>query len=97
MYNLAPKYKKIEILLNKNKIEDVLNIPSFDEKKDEINKIKKINDPLFTNREKLIFEDSALVITGGFILITKDYDEDMSTMGRIFDLKDVFSYRAYKI
>jgi hypothetical protein len=52
---------------------------------------------LFTNREKLIFEDSALVITGGFILITKDYDEDMSTMGRIFDLKDVFSYRAYKI
>jgi hypothetical protein len=47
-----------------------------------------------------VFEDAALVITGGFILITQEFGSDdvggeKSTSGRIFDLKDVYSYKAY--
>ena len=104
MYNTAPKYKKIEIILNKPNKEkldwykDVVKNNKEEEKEDP--KIKKINDPFFSTREKCVFEDAALVVTGGYILITQDYGNDeigseKSTTGRIFDLKDVYSYKAY--
>jgi hypothetical protein len=105
---MAPKYKKIEIILNKqsddkpydwysNVVKKMSN--STNEEKEEL-KIKKVNDPSFSSREKCVFEDAALVITGGFILITQEFGSDdvggeKSTSGRIFDLKDVYSYKAY--
>jgi hypothetical protein len=103
MYNTAPKYKKIEILLNKFN-HDVIqkNIKTINEndKEESEPKLKKINDPFFSGREKCVFEDAALIVTGGYILITQDYGNDeiaseKSTTGRIFDLKDVHSYKAY--
>jgi len=104
MYNTAPRYKKIEIILNKTTTEkngwygDVVKNKKENEEED--SKVKKVNDPFFSNREKCIFEDAALVITGGYILITQDFGNDevggeKSTTGRIFDLKDVYSYKAY--
>lgn len=104
MYNTAPKYKKIEIILNKPIDEKSDRYKSYlknnQKKEEEDPKIKKINDPFFSTREKCVFEDSALVVTGGYILITQDYGIDeiggeKSTVGRIFDLKDVYSYKAY--
>jgi hypothetical protein len=108
MYNTAPKYKKIEIILNKqsdDKPYDWYNSVvkkmsnSTNEEKEEL-KIKKVSDPLFSSKEKYVFEDAALVVTGGYILITQEYGNDdigseRSTSGRIFDLKDVYSYKAY--
>lgn len=103
MYNTAPKYKKIEIILNKpttEKLDWYASVTKNNEKEEEEPKIKKINDPFFSAREKCIFEDAALVVTGGYILITQDYGTDeigseKSTTGRIFDLKDVYAYKAY--
>ncbi len=107
MYNMAPKYKKIEIILNKQSDDKpydwynsvVKKNKSNDEEKERL-KVKKVNDPSFSSREKCVFEDAALVITGGFILITQEFGGDdvggeKSTSGRIFDLKDVYSYKAY--
>jgi len=101
MYNTAPKYKKIEILLNKSG-ESKYNTPIQGEKKDKPNSIgiNKVTDTSFSTREKCVFEDVALVVTGGYILITQenggdDLGSERSTIGRIFDLKDVYSYKAY--
>ena len=62
--------------------------------------INKVTDTSFSTREKCVFEDVALVVTGGYILITQenggdDLGSERSTIGRIFDLKDVYSYKAY--
>lgn len=101
MYNTAPRYKRIEILLNKNNNEKSDWYQSIKDKKEEKeNKLKTITDPLFQNREKQVFEDAALVVTGGYILITQEYGGDevgseRSVVGRIFNLSDVFSYKAY--
>jgi hypothetical protein len=101
MYNMAPRYKRIEILLNKNNNEKSDWYQSIKDKKEEKeNKLKTITDPLFQNREKQVFEDAALVVTGGYILITQEYGGDevgseRSVVGRIFNLSDVFSYKAY--
>lgn len=102
MFNSAPIYRKIEVILNKpiGTNEWYNNTIKFDDKNKEEKNLKKISDPIFSNREKFIFEDSALIITGGYLLITKEeinnenYTEK-STVGRIFDLKDVFLYRAH--
>lgn len=102
MFNSAPIYRKIEVILNKpiSTNEWYNNTIKFDDKNKEEKNLKKISDPIFSNREKFIFEDSALIITGGYLLITKEeinnenYTEK-STVGRIFDLKDVFLYRAH--
>lgn len=103
MYNLAPKYKKIEIILNKTKVEkpNVYEyVTSVAKKEEDEIKIKKINDPFFQTKEKITFNNAALVVTGGYILITQEHNDDgegngRSSTGRIFDLNDVFSYRAY--
>ena len=101
MYNTAPKYKRIEILLNKNTNDKSDWYQSIKENKDEKeNKLKTITDQLFQNREKQVFEDAALVVTGGYILITQEHGSDdigseRSVVGRIFNLSDVFSYKAY--
>jgi hypothetical protein len=98
---MAPRYKRIEILLNKNNNEKSDWYQSIKDKKEEKeNKLKTITDPLFQNREKQVFEDAALVVTGGYILITQEYGGDevgseRSVVGRIFNLSDVFSYKAY--
>ena len=102
MFNSAPIYRKIEVILNKpiSTNEWYNNTIKFDDKNKEEKNLKKISDPIFSNKEKFIFEDSALIITGGYLLITKEeinnenYAEK-STVGRIFDLKDVFLYRAH--
>ncbi len=102
MFNSAPIYRKIEVILNKpiSTNEWYNNTIKFDDKNKEEKNLKKISDPIFSNKEKFIFEDSALIITGGYLLITKEeinnenYTEK-STVGRIFDLKDVFLYRAH--
>jgi hypothetical protein len=107
MYNSAPKYKKIEIMLKKQSVDNpydwynsvVKKNKSNNEEKEEP-KLKKINDPFFSDREMCVFEDAALVVTGGYILITQengtdDIGSEKSTVGRIFDLKDVFGYKAY--
>ena len=104
MYNMAPKYKKIEIILNTPSSEK-LNlhtsiVKNIEKKEEEDPKIKKITDPILQNKEKFVFYDAALVVSGSFIIITQEYGDDeigseRTTTGRIFNLVDVFSYKAY--
>jgi len=51
---------------------------------------------------KVVHEDCAMVITGDFVIITEDYGGDkidypLSVKGKIYELKEIDSYKLYHI
>ena len=51
---------------------------------------------------KIVHEDCGMVVTGGFVLITEDqnsnvFDEPPSVVGKVYELKDIDSYKLYSL
>lgn len=78
-----PKYSKIEVIL-KDKSEEIWN----DGLKSSV-----------PQKTHYTFEDAGLVITGNSLIIVIDgkneIDDTLSSTGKIFDLKDVATYKTY--
>ena len=80
MIPIAPKFKKIKLLL----------------------KVDNETDSLMTNKYNITHEDCGMVITGDYIIITEDQgnntiDEEQSSVGKIYSLKEIDSYKLFKI
>ena len=65
--------------------------------------IKKENnyDQYFKSTQTVEHEDCGMVITGDYVIITEDFsgsviDDEHSVKGKIYELKDIDSYKLYK-
>tara|TARA_R110000803_G_scaffold130868_1_gene198128 strand:+ start:235 stop:504 length:270 start_codon:yes stop_codon:yes gene_type:complete len=84
----APKFKKVELLL---KIGGTKNYDEND----------SLRDLDLYRTTKVFHEDCAMVITGDYVIITEDegnneIDTEKSIKGKIYDLKEIDSYRLYR-
>jgi hypothetical protein len=84
----APKFKKVELLL---KIGGTKNYDEND----------RLRDLDLYRTTKVFHEDCAMVITGDYVIITEDegnneIDTEKSIKGKIYDLKEIDSYRLYR-
>lgn len=83
----APKFRKVVLLL---KIGGTKNY-------DENDSLRDLDIPKTT---KVTHDDCAMVITGDYVIITEDegnneVDTPNSIKGKIYDLKEIDSYRLY--
>ncbi len=50
--------------------------------------------------DKVEFLDSAIIITGNYVIITEESSSDVnnpaSVSGKIYEMKDIHSYKLYK-
>lgn len=50
--------------------------------------------------ERLEYLDSAIIITGNYVIITEENSSDLnnpaSVSGKIYEMKDIHSYKLYK-
>lgn len=64
--------------------------------------IKNVDsDDIMSSNVKITHEDCAMVITGDYVIITEDFggnniDEEHSVVGKIYQLKEIDSYKLYK-
>lgn len=82
MINTAPKFKKIVLIL---KSPDTLGL-----------------DKDITPTIKIEHEDCGMVITGDYVIITEDQNSDVfnespSVKGKIYELKEIDSYKLYNL
>ena len=59
------------------------------------------SDEYFDNSFQIVHEDCGMVITGDYVIITEDFkgdaiNEEHSVKGKIYQLKNVDSYKLYK-
>ncbi len=59
------------------------------------------SDPLFKSETKVEFLDCGLMITGDYIIVVIDekdeYNNTLTSTGRIFSLRDVSSYKTHAV
>lgn len=59
------------------------------------------SDKYFNSTYKIEHSDCGMVITGDYVIITEDFngdviDEEHSVKGKIYELKNIDSYKLYK-
>lgn len=59
------------------------------------------NEDVISTNVKITHEDCAMVITGDYVIITEDFggnsiNEEHSVVGKIYQLKEIDSYKLYK-
>ena len=87
MINGAPKFKKIVLLLKLGGTKD------YDEN-------DSLRDLDLQRTTKITMEDSSIVITGDYIIITQDEGEneigvERKSTSKIYNLSEIDSYRLY--
>jgi hypothetical protein len=86
MFNTAPKFKKVELLL---KLGGTKNYNQND----------SLRDLDLERTTKITMEDCSLVITGEYLIVTKDDDnfdtEESKSTSKIYNLSEIDSYRIY--
>jgi|TARA_Y100000389_G_scaffold15386_1_gene13613 hypothetical protein len=84
MINGAPKFKKIVLLLKLGGTKD------YDEN-------DSLRDLDLQRTTKITMEDSSIVITGDYLIITKDgvSNNTKETTSKIYNLSEIDSYRLY--
>lgn len=61
----------------------------------------KIPSSDISSKVTVTHEDCAMVITGDYVIITEDFqgnniDDEHSVVGKIYELKEIDSYKLYK-